>query len=769
MSSETNKSFITDLWERRVPQFFATYIGVCWGILQFLKFASERYGFNDTWIDKFLIFALILIPAVAIFTYNHGRPGRDMWKGYEKFLIPVNFVVALVFAGLFGSGSGVQASAQEVQITTETGDTITRIIPSLDNTKSFAVFPFKNLNADKKDDWMRLSYPLLLEYDMAQDMRTYFIEKDNIRYGYDSQQIDFEEDMNLSSMIKIAKDNISDFIVTGSFNSDADNHSIEVIIYETKTGEEFFKKSYNGSDIYSVIDQASKEVKANLFLNETSEYNAGIDLPCSDLFTSNPEALKYYSKAHYLLAQGSGNLDEVGPNIDKAYKLDSTSAEIISIKAVSTNISGALLSGGEIMKKALKYDGSLPERQKFNIRSRYYQLNQQVGNSLKILENWKTLYPNDYNPYKSLIDFKMIMQEFDDAKKLALEAKANGHNTRVLRSLANITTRRGELEEAEAYLEEYFKIFPEKRKDDKQLAEIYLKRGQFDKAIKYYENIELLNPNDHGVKIDISDALTKKGEFDKAIHKLNSDISSLELPRDKLSFYRELQKIHAQLGHSEEFVEIGEKKIQLLLENFPPNIVASNFLLRDLGNYYTLGAEEYITEKMDNIVKGDQTIMNLFECISNYIKALTFEDLELLENTYQGTCRQMLTQGHHYTYLAQSQIQNLKKNYTEAIQLAQTYIDSTGNEDGSDALLELYYNNKDYRQAITLIEKRLKIDPYNPRNLYFLSRSHLGNGEMEKAKESFQKLKTKVWNTMDPRHIFFKRMQDLEQELGLNG
>lgn len=66
MSQSDGKSFFTNIWERRVLQFFATYAGVCWGILQFLTFACNRYDLSDSLIDKFLLFAALIVPGVLI-------------------------------------------------------------------------------------------------------------------------------------------------------------------------------------------------------------------------------------------------------------------------------------------------------------------------------------------------------------------------------------------------------------------------------------------------------------------------------------------------------------------------------------------------------------------------------------------------------------------------------------------------------------------------------------------------------------------------------
>ncbi len=54
MPRDTNKSIIADLWNRRVPQLVATYVGICWSILQFLLFTTNRYEMNASLDDKFM-------------------------------------------------------------------------------------------------------------------------------------------------------------------------------------------------------------------------------------------------------------------------------------------------------------------------------------------------------------------------------------------------------------------------------------------------------------------------------------------------------------------------------------------------------------------------------------------------------------------------------------------------------------------------------------------------------------------------------------------
>ncbi|MGH7555891.1 MAG: hypothetical protein ACREMQ_23050, partial [Longimicrobiales bacterium] len=76
------------LIERRVPHVLAIYLGVSWGVVQFVNFLEGRYDLSPHWTDISLVAIALMIPSVLLFTYNHGKPGRDDWTRAEKLGIP---------------------------------------------------------------------------------------------------------------------------------------------------------------------------------------------------------------------------------------------------------------------------------------------------------------------------------------------------------------------------------------------------------------------------------------------------------------------------------------------------------------------------------------------------------------------------------------------------------------------------------------------------------------------------------------------------------
>ena len=146
MSSQDNqKSFFTNLWERRFFQFFATYVAASWGAIQFLEWGVNRYSIPSAWVDKLVVFLLFLLPLVISVIYIHGRPGDDKWLKFEKVFYPINVVVALMMS-MFLVNSTAESITEEVTVTDVEGVTIVREIPKQEYNKRVVVFPTEGVS-----------------------------------------------------------------------------------------------------------------------------------------------------------------------------------------------------------------------------------------------------------------------------------------------------------------------------------------------------------------------------------------------------------------------------------------------------------------------------------------------------------------------------------------------------------------------------------------------------------------------------------------------
>ena len=94
--SNNKISFITDLLNRRVPQFVGIYLAASWGIIQFITWTVDRYLISPYIVDLCFAISVSMLPSILVLSYFHGTPGKDQWTKVEKIVIPVNIIVSCI-------------------------------------------------------------------------------------------------------------------------------------------------------------------------------------------------------------------------------------------------------------------------------------------------------------------------------------------------------------------------------------------------------------------------------------------------------------------------------------------------------------------------------------------------------------------------------------------------------------------------------------------------------------------------------------------------
>src|SRR5688572_20627970 len=144
---------LRELVDRRVPHVAAVYLGGGWGLVQFISF-MERFGLAPGWTNVTLFAWALLIPSVFLFTWNHGRPGRDAWTRTTKIGIPVNVMVAVAVLTTAFAGTDLGATMHKVTVTDENGEQVERAVPKSSFRKRIALFWF-DAPADTSIAWTR--------------------------------------------------------------------------------------------------------------------------------------------------------------------------------------------------------------------------------------------------------------------------------------------------------------------------------------------------------------------------------------------------------------------------------------------------------------------------------------------------------------------------------------------------------------------------------------------------------------------------------------
>ncbi len=766
MGQSANKSLFSGLWERRLPQFFATYIGVCWGILQFLNFATNRYGLEDSYIDKFLIFVTVLIPAVLIYIYNHGKPGKDSWTKLEKFFIPDNFIVAAALAFVISGPQAASAAPTAVEITTDDGNQITRMVPAQSQIRQLVVFPFKI--SEGGEDWVRFGLPHLMKKDLEQDMRISVRDAGTLEYYYNSHEYEIDDDLPFSIKLKIAQKTMLDYFVTGNVQQADGQWQVDINVNETSSGDTFFKQTFSSPDLYELTDNITTALSKQLFLKDSdSEFSNFTDLPASDLITTNQEALKTYIKANHLF-YFEEEYAKAAELFQSAISLDDKSAELKAMASACLKSLGDIESAKKLISESLKQSKTLPERQQFDIKKTYWVYDNKLDNALALMKNWIKLYPSDFDPHQQLFRIYKMTYQLRKAKDIGLTAIKNGHKNRILKSMVDLCIQNEEFDEAESYLMEYHLAYPELVKEDTRMADIYIKKGNYDKAIELYNQHLIDDPENGDLQAELAKAYFISGEFEKSELTFERALEySVQAP-DSAAIYKSQLELFSTLGQKYKVIELSDKWLDCLRSFLPETSVATQ-TMGGLGYYGIVGAGDYIRSYYGTLVQQMPQMAPVLDCVSNFIIYLFGNNAVEFRKIYKGECNPMVLQGTpNLENMASGFLNSMEGNHQAAIKDIETYIENSGaggNELG-------YLLAKEYRllgkadKGIWICKDYLETSPNNTSHLFELAMSQTASMDLEGAKETYKKLQ-KLWNKAEPGFIYYDDYIALGKQLGI--
>ena len=107
------RSFFDNLMHRRVPQIVGMYIAASWLVIELGDWVTERFNLPTEVTSYVFVAMLVMLPAVVLFAYNHGAPGRDEWTRGERVFIPLNALATLLV--LYAMGPQLEVEAATVR------------------------------------------------------------------------------------------------------------------------------------------------------------------------------------------------------------------------------------------------------------------------------------------------------------------------------------------------------------------------------------------------------------------------------------------------------------------------------------------------------------------------------------------------------------------------------------------------------------------------------------------------------------------------------
>ncbi len=565
-------NFIRELFRRRVPQILGIYIGVCWGAVQAVDWATSRYLLSTHLVDLVVFGTLSLLPAVLVLAYMHGAPGRDRWTRLEKWVVPANLCLTALLLGSQVQGKDLGRVAEKVEITDEAGQTVERLVPKLSARRKVALFFWKNASGDSELDWLQEGFPTLLEQDLDQDLFLSTITPAQRSLLAGLQNAGFEDGLGapVSLQRQVAKRHGRQYFVSGEFDRVPEGFQAELTIYSTDPAREVGRHEVKAADPMDLVDLATVAIKPDLGVHKGADQLAD-DLPVAEHFSGELGAVRNLVEATRALSL-SNDYPTAIAGLQEAVELDPSFAAAHLDLARAHYVAGNVPGAQSAIEQARKHEYRLGERSRYSARAMGHQLRQEYDRVIPLHEQWVKLYPDDVVALAALGNaYVSVDNQVDKALatfRRLLELSPEEDKT--LLSIAQLLQTQGEYPEALGYLERYSEAHPESEDPHLMMGQLHWKLGEHAEAQTAFEKASLLVPDQVGPQVLLGLVEMAEGKVAEAEERYRRAAEDSTTPADKFAAVQNLLGCHFIFGKTDRLAEILPDFFDLGSKFMPP-------------------------------------------------------------------------------------------------------------------------------------------------------------------------------------------------------
>jgi len=529
-------SFFTELRDRRILPAIGVYVASVWVVIEILDRLVDRYMLSPYLSDIVFWGLYSLIPAVTIIAWTHGRPGKDKVTRLEKIGVPVNLVVSigLLFA-VFGD-KNFDLAASQVTFNNELGQQETHFIPSETYRRRMAVFFWNNESGDPQLDWLQYGVTELLVQDLRQDPFVLANSPwNNFGDGFYSRmrREGFADglDVPLTLMRKIADEANRQYFVEGSLDKSGGDYVLTARVWDTQTLDQVAELTASGADVYSDVDQLSRDIRRALDVPASSKRIAE-DLPLRETYGESTEALQAYIQG---LNERLFNNDFAASNamLDRATNIDPDFVLGWLVKASNLIESGDVQGARDTLTRAQRMDYRLPARDQAQIKSMLYRLSGEHDKQMAFLE-LQAKIRDDATSHNNLAHLLMISGELERAKTEYLKAlDRDALNVGIYLTMSNLERATGNREAAIEWARKYQQQKPEDIEANLQVGDLLRDTGDLDGAEYQYEQAMVLQNAPVRPALKLAIIASRKGDIPAARQFLSDAEQYAQTPADQ--------------------------------------------------------------------------------------------------------------------------------------------------------------------------------------------------------------------------------------------
>lgn len=736
------RSFLQDVWNRRIVHILGGYLIAT--ILIRLGFSSlaERFMLSPNLVQLVWVILLSMIPTVFILSYYHAKiPGKG-WTKFEKVGVSVNFIFTITLAILIFRGKDLGATTTSVTIENENGEKVERVLMKKEFRKKIIFFFPDNESSDTSLKWMQYAIPILLEYDLSQDI--YFEAHSAVRFVDKMNEAGYPDGLGMPFTLKrkICSDYLYDYFTQGSFRFSNGTLTVNLQMYESQTGQKISENEFTDKDIFTIADPMTLKIKTDLGIPE-NRIASTRDLAVAEIFTGSEKALKNYTLG-FNAAEFQNELDKGIYYTELACKDDPafTAAYLNLAKYYfNNNQPDKSMQSLEITQNSLY---KLPEVQQYFAKFFYYLLKQQPDKAMAVLKMWAELYPDDIKAHTMLAErYQMANQNDMAIKEYKTILSLDPGQYVYVRAVGDLYEQTGNFDSAEIYYRQYAEKYPQDYISYKNLGELYIKMGEFEKAKQSFDKALLIETGNIPILLSLSMIDLYKGNADIAIRNTEEALQECKSARDSTRVYSQLSELYEAKGQVHISISYFEKTSEEFKKYLAPKDVVVNKVF-NINKYVAAGEREkalQILKEGGNSLKPPLDKVIAFGYLFYFLEANEVDSAEKYIAdalaVIEGFGEQKLMGNIYY---AKGIIFENRGDYQQALDNYENLKKIAPNSPFSPQRISACYRELGkYREAEQSLAPLLKQNPFNPKTNYEAAMLHLKAGDRSKAKEYLTK------------------------------
>ena len=753
---ERSISLFKDLLHRRVPQILGIYLAAGWGVIQFVDWLVNRYPISPNLPEFSLVTLASMVPTVLIISYFHGKPGRDRWTRIEKFGIPVNLVVSVLFLFILFHDRELGSATKTVSIKDDEGNMVERVIPKNEFRKKIALFFFDNETNDSTLNWLQYGIAAGIYSDIGQDI----LFDVRAGFGWEADLIKrvkkegFTDGVGLPITLKkqIAKDLYRDYFISGSFLKEDKDFIIQISLYNTEPGRLLNKRSFSGENFTEIIDEITVQLKYDLNVPDY-QIQGTQDLPVSELTTNSLLAFEFGMQGYYFKTFKNDIVKGIEFS-EKAVNEDSTLVDAWMGLFYNYLYTNRRIKAENAMKMVMQNIYKYPEFGQLSVRALYYFYKNEKDKGVRVLETSVELFPDDLVAHEMLaVHYEKENQKDKAISEYKTMLNLSPSEYEYLQKIGGLYREMGKFSEALKYYKSYVSQFPVDYRSYTAIGQTYKEMGDLTEAKRFYEKAELFASENINILMNLAELDFRRGKFDGALTQYKNLLTKSKEIDDQKNLCEKLINFHETKGQIYKAIEYVEKIVNLSQNSIEKSVNSLWYYAPYLAK---MGQREKALKMMHDL---ENKIPKEYSELTAY--GYLFIYLELAE---ADSAEKYVYKAEKWAYSRGDLLSKIKifKSLGEICEIRDDYKKAI---DNYEKLLEMeptnisaqigigrcYEKLKEYKKSEDALTRMLKIIPIHPEAQYELALVFWNIGKKGKALEHL-KIAMQVWEEADPEY-----------------